>query len=122
MRNKYWQKILKKDERIDVPVSLVAVARSNAATSGSNLRGTSLFFRSTIQDHVKVEEKMSTVRDEHSSLMINSRSSKTVKFLKEAREMQDNTVADEAGHGIVKHSTRQEMEGILLSSDNNRVS
>lgn len=70
---------------------------------------------------MEIKEKVSSIRNEDTTLMINSRSSEAFELLEEAGEMHDNTVADEACHSIVKNTAGKQVEGILLSSNDNSV-
>lgn len=107
---------------MDVPISLSAVARSNATTSRANLTRTSCNFSGAIQHHVEVKEEMSTIGDEDTATVVDARLGEGLKLLEEARKMDDNAISDDARHFVVEDATRQEMEGEFLTINNNGMS
>ncbi len=71
---------------------------------------------------VKVKEDVAAIRELDAAIVVDALLGEVGHLLEESREVEHDSVSDEAGGVGVEHSRWHQVEGILLSLDNDGVS
>jgi hypothetical protein len=101
--------------------NLARISWTDSLFRGTNLVTAQLVFLVAVNLLMKVKDKVSAIGNKDATLVINTVASQGIKFVEETRNVNDNTVTDNAGSLGVEDSRRKEMELVLFLANDDCV-
>lgn len=115
-------KVFEVSDADPITTDLGSIRRTDSLLGRSDLIPPETVLADSVDFLVEVEDDVSAIGEEDATLGIDARSGETIDFVEERWEVDDDSVADDAGGFFVEDSGGEEVEFVFFAFDDDCVS